>query len=238
MEAAIQDRPYSVPRAEREAIDRTFEEAEKTIRLNGATEGRLILQKLKADYISIQGNDDPSRKLAEETYGEAIAMGLALIAEGALEILESRTPWLRLKRECEMTRSDPHDWGLANSNDDELKRNVKQVLEIIGSPPAHPKKVYGHFRSLRQVAQERYSWCRHLQILEDLSLTTGSSTAYNKTPTRKCYCDLFRNESVVATVDVPFLLEEFKQQYCSGCTKRQPKARSSGSDMGTRTAPT
>jgi hypothetical protein len=227
MEAASRDREYSVEAPAREAIGRTFEEAEKTVRLNGATEGRLILQKLRADYLTIQGDLDSARKLAEETYAEALAMDLATIAEGALEILEHRTLWLRFKRDCEATRSKPHDWGLANSNDDELKRHAKQLLEIIGSPPAHPKKVYGHLRSLRQVAQERYSWCRHLQILEDLTVTNDPSTAYSKTPTRNCYCDMFGHESVVATADVPSLLEDFKRRYCSGCMNRQPKARSS-----------
>lgn len=227
MEAATRDREYSVEAPTREAIDRTFEEAEKTVRLNGATEGRLILQKLRADYLAILGDLDSARKLAEETYAEALAMDLAIIAEGALEILENRTLWQRFKRDCEATRNKPHDWELANSNDGELKRHAKQLLEIIGSPPAHPKKVYGHLRSLRQVAQERYSWCRHLQILEDLRLTNDAWTAHSKTPTRKCYCDLFSYESLVATVDVPSLLEDFKRQYCSGCTKRQPKTRSS-----------
>jgi len=225
MEAVSRGGEYAVGVAARGAIDQTFEEAEKTVRLVGITEARLILQKLRADYLALQGDLDSARQLAEETYAEALAMGLATTAEGSLEIIENRTSWLRFKREFDITRSKPHDWGLAYSNDDELKRQVRQLLEIVGSPPAHPQKVYGHLRSLRLVAQERYSWCRHLQILEDLTMTTNPSIAFSRTPPRKCYCDLFSHESVIATVDVPFLLDDFKRQYCSGCTERRPKAR-------------
>ena len=225
MEAASQDRIFRVTTSAREVIDRTFEEAERTVRLNGATEGRLVLQKLKADYLSIQGQMGSAKELAETTYAEALAMELPLVAEGAMQVLDNKTPWLRFKADCEETRGQHHDWGLANSNDDELKRRAKQMLEIIGSPPAHLKKLYGHLRSLRLVAQERYSWCRHLQILEDLGLTMDESIAYSITPTRKCYCDLFRYESALPTVDVPSLVADFKNVRCSGCSRREPKRR-------------
>jgi hypothetical protein len=227
MEAISRDQPHSIREPIRESINRTFEEAERTVGVNGATEARLILQKLKADYLAIQGDLEGAKQLAKKTYAEALAMDLAMIADGALEILEDRTLWLRYKMDCEATQKEHHDWGLAHASDEELKRHAIQMLEIVGSPPAHPKKVYGHLRSLRLVAQERYRWCQHLQILEDLTQTSDADIAYGTTPTRKCYCDLFRYTSTVATVDVPSLLSGFKRQHCSACTKRQPKMRRS-----------
>jgi hypothetical protein len=225
MEAISHNQQCSVRRPIGESISQTFEEAERTVGVNGATEARLILQKLKADYLALQGDLDSAKKLAAETYAEALAMDLAMIADGALEILEDRTLWLRYRMDCEATQKEHHDWGLAHASDDELKRHAILMFEIVGSPPAHPKKVYGHLRSLRLVAQERYRWCQHLQILEDLTKTSDADVAYSTTPTRKCYCDLFRHASTVATVDVPSLLSDFKRQHCSACAERQPKTR-------------
>jgi len=225
MEAVVQDQPYSVPEPVRGAIDRTFEEAERAVILSGGTESRLVLQKLKADYLAIQGDAESARQLAEETYSEAQAMELVMVAEGAQEILENRTLWMRFKENCESTRADPHDWGLAESSDEELERRARQLLDIVGSPPAHPRKLLGHLRSIRLVAQERYRWCRHLQILEDLSSTRDAAKAYSETPTRRCFCDLHEYASEVPTVDVPSLVSDFKEMHCMGCPQRQPKTR-------------
>lgn len=113
-ESLVQDQPYSVPDPVRGAIDRTFEEAERAATLSGSTESRLVLQKLNADYLAIQGDAETARQLAEETYSEAQAMELIMVAEGALEILENRTLWMRFKENYESTRTDPHDWGWHN----------------------------------------------------------------------------------------------------------------------------
>ena len=87
----------------------------------------------------------------------------------------------------------------AQQSDAQIARIARQLQEIVGSPPAHPKKLLGYVRSLRIIAQGRLDWCRYIQLLEGLTQTLS---AFSTTPMRKCLCNQFGYESQGASVDV------------------------------------
>ena len=131
-----------------------------------------------------------------------------------------------MRYEQERIRSDQEDPDVmrAKQTDVQLARIAAQLLEIVGSPPAHPKKLLGYVRSLRIIAQERCQWCRHIQLLENLTQSTDPLSAFSVTPMRKCLCNRFDYESAGESVDVVAVIADFKRDYCYACPARNPKS--------------
>jgi hypothetical protein len=200
-----------------------LEEALALCELNGAVESRLRLKKIEAEFLEIQGDHSSAKRVAEKAYAEAAAMQFVSIVETLSEIIEDRSLVARYIRESQASKGKDPDEERARMSDEQLARLSRHVVEIIGSPPAHPRKVYGYMRSLRIIAQERCRWCRHLQILEDLRRTSDPQSAFSETPSRKAFCDKFRYQSECESVDVVGVIESFKITYCAGCQSRDPK---------------
>jgi hypothetical protein len=205
------------------SIQHSLDEALQLCVLNGSVESRLTLNKLEAEFLEIQGDLAGAKALAEKFYPEAHAMGFKMIAEKASEILEDRTFLMRYEQESLKSDQEDGDVMRAKETDVQLVRVARQFLKIIGSPPAHPKKLQGYLRSLRIIAQERCQWCRHIKLLEDLTQTRDPAIAFSITPMRKCLCGRFEYESAVASVDVVAIIADFKRDYCKLCPARDPK---------------
>jgi hypothetical protein len=84
---------------------------------------------------------------------------------------------------------------------------ARQLLQFVDLPPARLDVIVELLRSFRQISRERVDWCRHLQILEDLTMTRDPSTAYREVPTRKCSCAKFSYVTKNASVDAAALIE-------------------------------
>lgn len=223
LEAINRSAPYAVRDTVKESIQRRLDEALELCRLNGSVEGRLALNRIDSEFAEIRGDLATAKAMAEKLYPEAEAMGFKMIAERAKEIHDNRTLLMRYAQERRESDLVDPDCGRANTSDEQLARIARQIQEIVGSPPAHPKKLLGYMRSLRIIAQERCQWCRHIQILEDLTQTTDPQSAFSVTPMRKCMCDRFGHESHGASVDVVAVIADFKRDYCEACTVRSPK---------------
>jgi hypothetical protein len=223
LEAMNRGESYVVRDAVKDSIQRTFDEAFGLCQLSGSVERRLALKKLEADFLEVQGDLSAAKALCEKLYPEAEAMGFKFIANKAREILEDRTLLMRYKEERTSSDQEDPDLMRANQTDAQLARIARQLQQIVGSPPAHPKKLLGYVRSLRIIAQERRRWCRHIQLLEDLTRTTNPLSAFSTTPMRKCLCDKFGYQSPGESVDVVAIIDDFKSAYCNGCSARRPK---------------
>ena len=223
LEATDRRAPYVAPNRIKTAIQQRLDEALELCKLSGSVERRLALNKIESEVLEIQGDLAAARALAEKFYPEAQAMGFEAVAERASEILENRTFLMRYEQERRASELEDADAGRANVTDEQLARITHLLQEIVGSPPAHPKKLLGYMRSLRTIAQQRCEWCRHVQILEDLTETTDPRKAFSTTPMRKCLCARFGYESTGASVDVVAVISNFKFDYCRFCTARSPK---------------
>lgn len=214
---------YKVPEPAKTSIENIFNEAYRLSRSSGLVEGRLTLDKLKIRFLEVQGDIGGAKEMAEKLYPEADAMGLRAIAEEAGEVLEDRTVLMRYEQDIAKSDLQHRDHLQATQTDEQLSRMAKHVLKIIGSPPAHPKKLLGYLRSLRFIAQERCGWCRHLQLGENLTHTTDPATAFTVSPMRKVICDKFNHVSCGESVDVVALVEDFKNDFCYLCSAKDPR---------------
>ena len=165
MEAINSHQSYKVPEPVKASIDNIFNEAYRLSRPSGLVEGRLTLDKLKIRFLEVLSDIDGAKAAAEMLYPEADAMGFKPIAEEAAEVLENRTLLMRYEQDIAKSDRQHRDHLHANQTDDELSRMAQHLVKIIGSPPAHPKKLLAYMRTLRFIAQERCRWCRHLHTL-------------------------------------------------------------------------
>lgn len=223
MEAVNARQAYRVPEPVKTAIDNIFAEAYRLARLSGLVEARLTLDKLKVRFLEVQDDLAGAKALAETLYPEAEAMGFHAIAEEALELLEERTLLMRHAQDIARSDLQHRDQLQATQSDEQLSRLARQMVMIVGSPPAHPKKLLGYMRSLRFIAQERCGWCRHLQLQENLTETTDPATAFGVSPMRRVLCDQFRHVSSKESVDVFAIVEDFKRDFCGSCVARNPR---------------
>ena len=232
MEATNSHRNYEVPEPAKAAIEKIFTEAYRLSRLSGLIEARLTLDKLKIRFLEVEGDLAGAKAAAEKLYPEADAMGFNAIAEEAREVLEDRTLLMRHAQDIAKSDLQHRDQLQATQSDEQLARIAAQVLRIVGSPPAHPKKLLGYMRSLRFIAQERCGWCRHLQLQENLAQTRDPATAFGVSPMRRAICDKFEHVSSGESVDVVTVVEDFKRQYCHACSARKPRGYSSSRATG------
>lgn len=223
LEAIDREVAYEVPAPIRTAISATLGEALTPCELNGSVESRSRLKKIEAEFLEIQGDRDGAKRVAEIAFAEAEAMQFVSITQTLSEIIEDRSLIARYALQHEASQGQDPDKERASMSDEQLARLGRHVVEIIGSPPAHPRKVYGYMRSLRFIAQERCRWCRHIQILEDLRQTSDPQIALSKTPYRTAFCDRYDYRSEIGSVDVVGVIDDFKALYCAPCASRDPK---------------
>ncbi len=225
MDAIMHERAYTVGPTARTRVQRELDEAIELNSVNGSIEGKLQLEELQADFLEVQGNRDAAKALAAKTYPEALAMGLGPVAEHARRLLEDDSLLLLWKRHYELLKTEDGDIQNANQSDEDLSRVARQLLQSVESPPARLDVIVELLRSFRQISRERVDWCRHLQILEDLTVNGDPGTAYSELPTRKCCCAQFGYLTENASVDAAAVIAEFKQTRCASCLARDPKRR-------------
>ena len=216
---------YTVEPAKRVLIERMLDEAFKLNAANGSMEGQLRLQEVQADFLELRGDRGAAKALAAKTYSDALALGIGPIAEHAKRLLDDETLLLVWERAYREMQSQDQDVEHAAQTDEELARHARQVLLSLESPPARLDVLIEVLRSLRQISWERVNWCRHLQILEDLSKTRNPNSAFSELPTRKCFCARFGYVSAGASTDAFAVIGEFKKDLCALCLARDPKTK-------------
>jgi hypothetical protein len=221
-EAIIEESAHEIRASVRASIDRILQDATKLNDLNQSVEGRLQLDELRSDFLELDGNREDAKKIAAATYPVAEAMGFVAIADHAKRLLNDSTLLQQWELRYRELREEDSDIQHASQTDAEISRMADQFLLSMG-PGARREVVVEILHSLRQISRERVEWCRHLAILEDLSMTRDPNSAYSELPSRKCACQKFEYESPGASTDATRVITQFKQEFCMSCLSRDPK---------------
>jgi hypothetical protein len=223
IEALSVDKVFEVPEQVVSKVLEAIASALAIHQLNGSVEDRLRLNILHADFLEIVGDVGGAKKLAAQICPEAEAMGFADIAERAKELLDDRTMLMEFEREWRRFQQIDEDIWFGDLSDQELQEFSRDALQSLDLPPARLGVVQQYCESLREVARERSQWCRHLQMLEELTQTRDLATAFSVPPNRRCMCEKFGYETTIVSPDATGLMGAFKQLYCAGCKDRSPK---------------
>lgn len=228
IDALYREKPFRVPQTAVSRMRQVMADAAAIYERTQSVEGRLRLGMLNADFLEILGDLSGARELAARIYPEAEAMGFYDIAERARELLESRTLLMEFEKEDSRLRQGDDDIWFADMSDQDLRRFARDALQSFGLPPERLRVVEQYCGTLRDKAQARCRWCRHLEVLEDKSQTRDPVTAFRVLPNRQCKCLKFGHETRIPTPDVLALTGAFKNTYCLGCKDRSPLQGSAG----------
>ena len=226
-DAINHDRNYVIEPSRKAALQRMMDDAALLNAANGSEEGRLQLDELRADFLEVQGDLEGAKGIAATMHPLASAMGFEPIARRARELLDGDTLLTRFDRDVRKSAAADKDVERAAESDERLTRFAGYLFETLRAPPARYDVVLEHCRVVRQMAQERVNWCRHVVMLEDLFKSIIQETAYSELPSRKCRCEKFGYLTEHGSLDATRVIADFKQIYCGTCQARDPKQKRS-----------
>jgi len=225
LDAINHHKKYLIEPSRRATFQRMFDDAARLNAESGSEEGRLQLDDLKMDFFEVQGDIGAAKNIAAALYPVATAMGIEPISRRAKELLHGDTLLMRYERELKASEGTDKDVEGAAVSDEQLARIAQHFFEAVETPVARYEVVLQRFRAVRQMAQERMKWCRHLVMLEDLSKSKIRETAYSELASRICKCEKFGHETKDGSVDATIVIADFKKTYCGTCQSRDPKQR-------------
>ena len=112
---------------------------------------------------------------------------------------------------------------MAQRSDEDLLSCAAKSLQTMEIPSERRAIVEREWFCLRDIAREKFAWCRHLNIVQNLRHTQSRQTLYARDPERRCICEKFQYKSKIGATDWDVLITTFKNAYCMECTAREPK---------------
>jgi len=203
--------------------DGLMEDAKRAIdvyRLAGSLSGEFQVKMLLADLHGVCGDEEAAKALAKEILPVARAMNHEQIVSQATDHLDGRTV---LHRFIACHADKPTDDEIALSQTDDAVRDMARMnLGSLRIPLDRLPLVEKDCFAGRAIAQERRDWCRHLELLQDLTHTQRPETAYRTDPERVCVCKKLGHQSGIGLANYQVVIKVFKNAYCEGCLQREP----------------
>jgi hypothetical protein len=181
----------------------------------GSLELELWAKLYLADTLELTGDLDGSRKIGEAVYTPSMAMNYQRNALRAKEHLSGDTEYQRM---LAYLRSDKDpDPDMASATDDRVRQKARRALTMLRLPEDRLPFLEQSWFATRGMAQERFQWCRHLDMEED------RRPQYTCDHDRRCICKKFGHASRILSPDWKALVAGFKQVYCAPCDAKEPK---------------
>jgi hypothetical protein len=213
--------PEDVIRSTMEEVDREMSIYKMAGNVEGETRAKLLL----ADLFDSLGQGQAVRKLAEGAVIVARAMGYSRLESHALEYIEDATSFQKFQEEMAKRKAMDEDVRTADESDDKVRAIARFTLDSLGLPIDRLPVLERDAESCRQIARERVDFCRHINLVQDLSHTQSPSTCYATDPSRACICEKLGRKSNIRSTDTSTVIKAFKGAYCHSCPERSPKGR-------------
>lgn len=175
----------------------------------------------------LRGNTEKSDALARAVLERAKIFRFAEVERVATTTLSGRGRLSRRLAEIRELRANGLNHYFANCTDAELQENSVDTCRLLRISEDRADVVLDSVKREREVAQQRFSWCRHLTVLEDSTHATDPRTLFLRRPECICRCTKLGHQSVLPTQDWRALINAFKINYCSGCTGKEPMEKRS-----------
>lgn len=206
------------------AVEADAMQARDIYRLAGAQESEIRADLILADTRELREDMQGANEIAKKIEPVAQALGYNDLAERARDVLQGQTVLQEFSRAATAFKSTDEDVSLASCSDAELEGMAQETVRAMNIRPERRPVVVRDWQAMRGIARERVTWCRHIQLLQDLRHTRSSATAYAVDPNRKCVCEKHGHQTTVLTPDWQGLVAGFKSQYCETCGDRAPKS--------------
>jgi hypothetical protein len=203
------------------------EHAMKIFEQAGQLEGVLRAKIYLADLYLLAGQSAAAQALARDVLPQAEAMDYATLIERAKEHIEGKAIPDRLRAAFEHASTADEDLGLAYMTDEEARAfalDVHTEREIpIERLPVAEQDVF----ALRDISRERLCWCRHINLIQDLTHTQSMVTIYTTDLKHDGECEKYGYRTNIGKSNWQEVIASFKREYCQGCPSREPKQQPS-----------
>jgi hypothetical protein len=206
MEAAGNNRVWEVSEGLIRSLMSEAERAMEVYRLAGNLEGETRAKLLLADLFDTAGQDQAAKKLAEGAIVIARAMNYPRLESHASEYIEGRTSFQQFRSSLARRRAEDEDVHIANEPDEGVRSVAQFVLDSLELPLDRLPVLVREATSIRTIARERISWCRHLNLIQDLRHTLNPATCYLTDPNRACECEKHRFRSSIEHTDADVVI--------------------------------
>lgn len=110
---------------------------------------------------------------------------------------------------------------LDDASDADLERFASDTVRALRIPQHRIGNVLKDLKSLRRIGVEQRSWCKHIELFQELGHTASRHTIYSVDPYRRCKCLRYSYESQIKSNDVDAVITAFKATFCVTCGGRE-----------------
>jgi len=192
----------------------------------GHLEGTLRATMHLADLYLLGSQREAAQALSRSVLPQAEAMEYSALVERAKEHLEGRALPDKLREMHDHAFTADEDIGLANMTDDQARAFARDVCEEKGIPRERLRVAEQDVFAFREIARERLDWCRHINLIQDLTHTQSSSTMYSSDLRHDAECEKYSYRTNIGSSDPQVVIGAFKANFCEGCPSREPKSGS------------
>ena len=201
-----------------ENVERSVCIAKKAGNLEAELRGRMLV----ADIYELLGRQAEARAIASEVLPKAKAMEYAALIWRAEAHVNGQTMVAKLKEVGRPLSEEASAALYANFTDQQIRDYAKRLLEIASLPVERLPVVERDMFSRRDISREKFKWCRHLELIQDLEHEQHRETYYARDPNRYSKCLLLGDESKIGDSDWLTVIEAFKRAYCEYCLHKNP----------------
>jgi hypothetical protein len=216
----------AIPEQERLAAMADAERALKIYAKAGHLEGELKSKTQLADLFLLGDQRGVAHTLAQDVLPKSEAMGYASIVERAEEHLSDNSLLDRQRAAFEQASAADHDLGWVSVGDEQVRAIAADVVQEKGLPVERLSIVESDLFANRDIARERLTWCRHINLVQDLRHTKHESTHYASPIRFDGDCEKFGYRTEIGISDWREVISAFKRRFCDGCPAREPKQSS------------
>lgn len=191
----------------------------------GNLEAELRGKMLVADINELLGHQTEAKAIANQILPQAKAMEYAALIWRAQAHLNDQTMLAKFKDLGRPLSDEAAAAMHANFTDDQMRDFSKRLLEISNLPVERLPILERDMFSRRDISCEKFRWCRHLELIQDLQHEQLRETHYAKDPTRYSRCLLLGYESKIGDSDWLTVIGAFKRAYCENCVHKSPFER-------------
>jgi hypothetical protein len=189
---------------------------------SGNLESELRAWMLIADFHVLAGRQSEALEIAGKVLPKAKIMQYSDLIWRAEMHLAGQSLYSQMLSALR-TRSEREKVFDAIQQDDEtVRRNAADGLRVLELPPERLPVMEREYFSRRDIAREKYDWCQHIELLEEMGHTSQAATCYRTDPGRVCICRLHGYQSKFKNQDWLAVISAFKTSYCEECPDRSP----------------
>jgi hypothetical protein len=202
---------------------RDAEQAKNIYETAGQLEGTLRATMYLADLFLLGNQREAAQALSRRVLPQADAMEYSVLVEHAREHIQGTALPDKLRAMYEHASTADVDVGMASMTDDETKAFARDICEEKGIPKERlPVAEQDAFAS-REIARERVDWCRHIDLIQDLTHAQSPTTMYTIDLKHDVVCEKYGYRTNTGSSDSEQLIKSFKETFCAGCPSREPK---------------